>query len=60
MTCHGGNIIINAKAGEDYSVYSLDGSIIASGKVNDTDVSVAVSTGCYIVKVAGNAVKIKM
>lgn len=60
VTRHGGNIIINAKAGEDYSVYSLDGSIIASGKVNDTDVSIAVSPGCYIVKVAGNAVKIKM
>lgn len=60
VTCNGGKIIINAKAGKGYSVYSLDGRVIASGTTDGAESGVAVNPGCYIVTVAGNAVKIKM
>ena len=43
-----------------YSVYSLDGRIIASGTTDGAESGVTVNPGCYIVTVAGNAVKIKM
>lgn len=60
VTCNSGKIIINAKAGEGYSVYSLDGRVIASGTTDDAESGVTVNPGYYIVTVAGNTLKIKM
>lgn len=60
VTCNGGKIIINAKAGDIYTIHSIDGRIIAAGTVNDAECGIAVDTGYYIVSVAGKAVKIKM
>lgn len=60
VTCNGSTIVIDTDRADNYTIYSPDGRIIASGMINEQKVSIAASPGYYIVIVGNQAIKVKI
>lgn len=58
VTSAPGHVVIRGFEGSDYTVYALDGRIVARGGSNGAETTVAADSGIYIVSVGGERVKL--